>query len=116
MYIPSSAFSSTVNNAGSLPDSWGGAGAFPSLSNLALLDLEVAGPLPGAWAGNGSFPALELLSLGSPTGASGLLGTLPASWGSPGAFQQMQQLSIVNSNITGMQRVGKLFGSQSASQ
>jgi len=74
--------------AGTLPESWAGAGAFPELSELWLLDLPVVGTLPALWGSNG-FPALTDLELQLPM----VSGTLPAEWGSSG-FQALNNLQL----------------------
>lgn len=84
-------------HAGTLPDSWGSAGAFPSLVTLTVFDMPLTGTLPASWAGNASFPALESLGLGvsDPNAATGCLsGPMPAEWGSSDALQLLQIMTI----------------------
>ena len=43
---------------GTLPDSWGQAGALPALRLLDLSSNQLAGGFPGAWSQAGAFPQL----------------------------------------------------------
>lgn len=109
--------------AGTLPESWAEAGAFPDLLGLWLLDLFVDGTLPALWGSSG-FPALTDLELQLPA-LSGTLpaewgingfqaltalelqlpmvsGTLPTEWGSPSAFPELISLLMDTPDITGM--------------
>lgn len=82
-------------HAGTIPVSWGGMGAFPSLTTLELYDMPLTGTLPPFWGSNASLPALGFLKIG--TGHHDfrcLSGTLPADWGNPAAFQQLRKLDI----------------------
>lgn len=89
-------------HAGSLPSSWGGGAAFPSLTSLSLFDVPLTGTLPASWADNGSFPALNTLALGTARSDMRCLsGTLPAAWGSALAFPKLQSLSV-DGCLTGM--------------
>jgi len=85
-------------SAGSMPSSWGDAGAYPSLSFLSLYDTSLTGTLPATWGGRSAFPALSELVLGM----SSQVGTLPPEWGSPAAYQQLRVLTIYGCNITGV--------------
>lgn len=49
--------------SGTLPDSWGTAGAFPSLGDVYLHRNKLGGTLPAAWAAPGSLPNLRWLSV-----------------------------------------------------
>ncbi len=90
--------------AGTMPSSWGDAGAFPSLSVLALVDNLLTGTLPATWGGPNAFPALFDLAFG----ISSQVGTLPPEWGSPTAYQQLRILTIYECNITGVCAYGPL--------
>ena len=93
--------STTSTSAGTLPDSWAGAEAFPLLTDLTLADLPFqAGTLPAAWANNASFPQLTCLQLGlSELDSVSLSGSLPPEWGNPGAYQNLQSLIFGGSFI-----------------
>ncbi len=82
--------------AGTLPDSWAGAEAFPLLTDLTLADLPFqTGSLPTAWANNGSFPVLNYLMIGSSVLENiSLSGSLPTEWGHPDAFKHLQSLNL----------------------
>ena len=88
--------------AGTLPDTWAGAEAFPLLMDLTLADLPFqTGRLPTAWANNGSFPVLNSLMIGlSALDSTSLSGSLPAEWGHPDAFKTLQSL-ILGGSFTG---------------
>lgn len=57
-----------------------------------------AGTLPESWGDEGSFPTLRVLTFQSGTKMSG---TLAPSWGSPAAWQQLQYLYATDCSITG---------------
>ena len=82
--------------AGTLPDTWAGAEAFPLLMDLTLAELPFqTGRLPTVWANNGSFPVLNSLMIGlSALDSISLLGSLPTEWGHPDAFKNLQSLSL----------------------
>ena len=85
--------------AGPMPSSWGDAGAYPSLSVLALVDTLLTGTLPATWGGGANaFPALFDLAFGM----SSQVGSLPPEWGSPTAYQQLRILTIYECNMTGV--------------
>ena len=46
---------------GMLPSSWGSAGAFPSLSELHLLGMQLTGSLPASWGTAEAFQKLRVL-------------------------------------------------------
>ncbi len=96
-------FSATWTYAGTLPDSWAEADAFPLLTDLTLADLPFqAGNLPAAWANNASFPQLTSLQLGlDELDSVSLSGSLPPAWGNPGAYPKLQSLTLGGS-FTGM--------------
>ena len=93
--------STTSTSAGTLPENWAGAEAFPLLTDLTLADLPFqAGTLPAAWANNASFPQLTSLQLGlSELDSVSLSGSLPPEWGNPGAYQNLQSLILGGSFI-----------------
>lgn len=92
-----------LTSAGTLPDSWAGAAAFPLLTALTLADLPFqAGTLPAAWANNASFPQLSSLQLGlDELDSVSLSGSLPPEWGNPGAYPKLQSLTLGGS-FTGL--------------
>ena len=81
-----------------MPSSWGGDGAYPSLSFLSLLYTSLTGTLPATWGGRSALPALSQLAFGS----GSQVGTLPPEWGSSTAYQQLHTLNIHGCNITGV--------------
>ena len=85
-------------SAGSMPSSWGGDGAYPSLSVLLLVGTSLTGTLPATRGGRSAFPALSQLAFG----LSSQVGTLPSEWGSPTAYQQLHTLIIYGCKITGV--------------
>ena len=94
--------SECCNDAGTLPSSWGDAGAWPSLTTLNLYELPLHGTLPTAWGGHQTFPALLDFAIGTAftatfhAGVTQLSGSLPALWGRNGSFERLQQLWIAN--------------------
>ena len=96
-------FSTMLTSAGTLPNSWARAEAFPLLTALTLADLPFqAGTLPAAWANNASFPQLTSLQLGlDELDSVSLSGSLPPEWGNPGAYPKLQSLTLGGS-FTGM--------------
>ena len=88
--------------AGTLPDAWGQAGAFPLLRNLTVSDLPLSGSLPPSWGSDNSFPALIELRLGALNpGTCQLNGSLPEPWGSNHGFGKLLNLVVKSCNLQG---------------
>ena len=65
----------SVCPAGSLPEAWGSAGAFPLLRVLAMKNSSLQGPLPQSWGSSG-MRSLTILTMDS----NRLSGSLPPGW------------------------------------
>ena len=68
------------------------------LNSASILVAVGAGTLPESWGDEGSFPTLRVLIVQSGTKMSG---SLPPGWGSPTAWQQLQYLYVVDCSVAG---------------
>ena len=50
-----------TRDAGTLPDAWGRAGAWPALTSLTLSGNNLTGSIPASWGTKEAFPAIEYM-------------------------------------------------------